>query len=84
VGPNSNCSKLFTEKNEKVINMKTSYKLGLGVGIGGLLGFSYYFFIGCQTGACPLTSNPFISTGYGAVLGLLMTSGKSSKEKEAK
>lgn len=64
--------------------MKTSYKLTLGVGVGGLLGFSYYYFIGCQTGACPLTSNPFISTGYGAVLGLLISSGNKREKKEAK
>lgn len=64
--------------------MKTSYRMILGVVIGGLLGFAYYYFIGCQTGTCPLTSNPFISTGYGAVMGILITSGGSSKkEKEA-
>ena len=64
--------------------MKISYRLALGVGIGGLLGFAYYYFIGCLSGTCPLTSNPFISTGYGAVLGLIITSGKSKKHKEAK
>lgn len=47
-------------------------KLILGVAIGGGLGFAYYKFIGCSTGTCPLTSNPFISTIYGAVLGALI------------
>ena len=46
-------------------------KLILGVVIGGGLGFAYYKFIGCSTGACPLTSNPWISSIYGAVLGAL-------------
>ena len=40
---------------------------------GGLLGFGYYKFVGCQTGACPLTSNPYISTIYGAVMGALLS-----------
>jgi len=47
-------------------------RLILGVGIGGGLGFAYYKFIGCSTGTCPLTSNPWISSIYGAVLGALI------------
>ncbi len=38
------------------------------VGFGGL-GFLYYIFIGCKSGYCAITSNPFISTGYGALVG---------------
>lgn len=44
----------------------------LGVLVGGELGFAYYKFVGCSTGTCPLTSNPVISTIYGAVLGVLL------------
>jgi hypothetical protein len=44
----------------------------LGVLVGGGLGFAYYKFVGCSTGTCPLTSNPVISTIYGAVLGVLL------------
>jgi hypothetical protein len=40
---------------------------------GGVLGFAYYRFIGCSSGTCPITSNPFISTAYGALMGLLMS-----------
>ena len=50
------------------------WKRVAGAVIGGVLGFAYYKFIGCATGACPITSNPWISTGYGAVLGLLIAS----------
>ncbi len=41
----------------------------LFVSLGALAGFAYYYFIGCASGTCPLTSNPYISTGYGAVVG---------------
>lgn len=40
--------------------------------LGGIGGFAYYYFIGCNTNACPLTSNPYISTGYGMGVGLLL------------
>jgi len=43
--------------------------------IGGLLGFAYYRLVGCASGTCPITSNPYISTLYGAMLGLLIASG---------
>jgi hypothetical protein len=46
----------------------------LGALIGGGLGFAYYKFIGCSTGACPLTSNPWIATIYGVVVGSLIAS----------
>jgi hypothetical protein len=47
-------------------------KLGLGVVAGGLLGFAYYYFVGCRTGTCAITSNPTNSILYGAVMGLLV------------
>ncbi|NCB41377.1 MAG: class I SAM-dependent methyltransferase [Clostridia bacterium] len=35
---------------------------------GGLIGYLYYYFVGCRSGTCAITSNPFNSTIYGAVL----------------
>lgn len=46
----------------------------IGAVIGGALGFAYYKFVGCATGACPITSNPIMSTAYGAVVGLVVGS----------
>ena len=40
--------------------------------IGGGLGYGYYYFIGCHSGTCPISSNPYISTLYGAGVGLLI------------
>ncbi|HMB01658.1 MAG TPA: DUF6132 family protein [Spirochaetota bacterium] len=48
-------------------------RIGIGIGIGGLLGFSYYYFIGCASGTCPITSSPWISTGYGMLAGGLIS-----------
>jgi hypothetical protein len=44
----------------------------IGAVVGGGLGFAYYKFVGCSSGACPLTSNPIISTIYGSVVGALL------------
>lgn len=40
---------------------------------GGVLGYAYYYFIGCRTGSCPITGSPYISTLYGAIIGLVWT-----------
>ena len=45
----------------------------LGVLLGAAAGYAYYRFVGCASGACPITSNPWISTAYGAGLGLLLS-----------
>jgi len=50
---------------------KIFFKKALPVIGGALAGYGYYYFIGCNSGACPITSNPYISTLYGAVIGLI-------------
>ena len=44
----------------------------LPVLIGGILGYAYYYFIGCNNG-CPIQSNPFASTIYGAAIGGILS-----------
>lgn len=51
-----------------------------GAFIGALAGFLYWKYVGCLTGTCAITSNPFRSTIYFAALGALIT-GLLKKEK---
>lgn len=45
----------------------------IGALIGGIIGyFVFYKLIGCSNGTCPITANPYVSTAYGAVLGILL------------
>lgn len=51
-----------------IFKKKIFIKRILPIAIGGLLGYGYYYFIGCNNG-CAIQSNPFLSTIYGAVIG---------------
>lgn len=53
--------------------MKLWIKRALFAAIGAGGGFAYYYFIGCHGGACPISSNPYISTAYGAIVGMVLT-----------
>lgn len=41
--------------------------------LGALAGFAYNRLIGCRTGGCIIAANPYISTLYGALAGLLVS-----------
>lgn len=55
------------ESREKMILRMALFVVG-----GAIVGFLYHRFIGCRSGACPITANPYISTMYGALIGFLM------------
>ncbi|MEJ2055151.1 MAG: DUF6132 family protein [Calditrichaceae bacterium] len=40
--------------------------------LGMTAGFAYYYFIGCNSGSCPITGNPYISSIYGLGAGLVL------------
>jgi len=54
----------------------------IGITLGAIVGFSYYHFVGCVSGTCPITSNPYISVVYGAVLGYLLFDMFKKKEQK--
>lgn len=57
------------------------YKITLiGIAIGGLAGYLYYYFVGCASGTCAITSNPLNSTLYGILMGALIFNSFEKKE----
>lgn len=52
----------------------------IGVLVGAVGGFLYYYFVGCQSGTCPITSNPYVSVFYGAFMGYLLLDMFKKKE----
>ena len=71
---------LLTKKERKM--KQNIYRRVLPVFAGALLGYAYYYYIGCVSGTCAITSNPYISTLYGAVIGLLLSFPSKRKKKE--
>ncbi len=64
------------------MNTLNKYKFHiLGIIIGAIAGYAYYYFIGCASGTCAITSKPLNSTLYGAVMGAL-NADLFKKEKE--
>jgi hypothetical protein len=60
------------EKIATKIRKFITLRLIIGLVAGGLLGFAYYYFIGCSSGTCPITSNPYKATVWGMVIGGLL------------
>jgi hypothetical protein len=53
-----------------------------GTVLGLLGGYLYYHFIGCNSGTCPITSNPWVSTLYGGLIGFLLSDIVKPKSKK--
>jgi hypothetical protein len=53
--------------------MKTKIiKWSIGITLGAVAGFLYWFYIGCNSGTCAITSSPVNSTLYGGLMGGLV------------
>lgn len=59
------------------------YRYLIGAIAGGLVGyFIFYKLIGCSTGSCPMTANPYVSTIIGLIMGLLLAGAITPSEKK--
>jgi hypothetical protein len=48
------------------------YKLEVaGLMTGAIAGWCYWYFVGCASGTCAITSSPINSTIYGGIMGVL-------------
>jgi len=53
----------------------------LGIVIGGMAGFLYFYFVGCKSGSCAITSNPYMSVLWGGFMGFFLISSPCSRGK---
>ncbi len=61
--------------------MKSWIIWGLGIVIGAAGGYLYWYYVGCASGSCDITSSPVNSTLYGGLMGVLLVNIFSSKKK---
>jgi hypothetical protein len=61
--------------------MNKHLKMGGFALIGAIGGYAYYYFVGCNGGTCPITSNWYVSTLYGSMMGLVLGFPTKSKTK---
>ena len=54
----------------------------IGITIGAALGFTYWYFVGCNSGSCAITSSPINSSIYGGLMGLLLVNSFSDSRKD--
>lgn len=47
-------------------------RLIIGIILGAVGGYLYYYYIGCSNGTCPITSNPINTTLYGTLMGAVL------------
>ncbi|GIV30376.1 MAG: hypothetical protein KatS3mg028_1442 [Bacteroidia bacterium] len=63
--------KMLLNTRNKMVYLK-KYKLYiLGAVLGALAGWAYWYYVGCHSGTCAITSKPLNSTLYGSVMGML-------------
>lgn len=80
---------MYSEKSswylKKILLRIFNFKAVIGMTLGATAGFLYYYFVGCTSNSCPITSNPWKSLAWGLIIGWLagdaFYSGKNNKSK---
>ena len=60
--------------NKIVEIAKKNWSYLVGAVIGGVGGYLYWYYIGCTSGTCPITSSPIMSVIWGTLMGALLFS----------
>jgi len=68
----------MTEENNDIQQVPEKKKVKfnflpvIGAVVGAMGGYIYYIEIGCNSGSCAITSNPYLSMLWGAAIGYLL------------
>lgn len=61
-----------TQEIKKPKSFKISRLAIVGLIVGAIGGYIYYWQVGCVSGTCAITSNPWMSTAWGSAFGYLV------------
>jgi Family of unknown function (DUF6132) len=64
--------------------MKNWMIWGIGIVIGAAAGYLYWYYVGCMSGSCAITSSPVNSTLYGSLLGALAVNAIGPAKRKSK
>jgi hypothetical protein len=56
-------------KRLKELWRRPAVRYPAGILVGAAAGFAYYWTIGCPTGGCPISSNPYLMLALGGFMG---------------
>lgn len=56
--------------------MHPALRIAIGAVGGAAIGYAMYRFVGCRSGACPLTGNPWIAMVVWGLMGAVLAAGK--------
>lgn len=66
---------MFAQQQCYKMNYIATHRITVtGIVLGAISGFAYYYFVGCASGTCAITSSPVNATIYGAIMGGLLFS----------
>lgn len=65
---------------KKYLKVFTLFSI-IGLVVGAVGGYIYYLKVGCSTGSCPITSNPYLTILWGAAMGYLLGDMFNAKKK---
>ncbi len=71
------------EKNKVPFYKKISILSIVGLIIGAIGGYIYYKEVGCVSGTCAITSNPYMSIAWGGAFGYLVLDMFNGKKKKS-
>ena len=71
------------KQNQLLTKIKSFFSIAsiIGIVVGIIGGYIYYIKIGCSSGSCPITSNPYMSMLWGAIIGYLIGDMFKKREK---
>lgn len=70
-------------KTKAWFSSRNTIKNLIGLFVGAIGGYLYYHFVGCTSGGCAITSNPYMSILWGAVMGYLLADVFKLKDKKS-
>jgi Family of unknown function (DUF6132) len=73
---------IYCRTCERLKLMKNWMIWGIGIVIGAAGGYLYWYFVGCVSGSCAITSSPVNSTLYGGLMGGLLGNVFSTPKKD--